>query len=83
VYNNNEKAEEIGDTLRLLSYSIHNVQTTDALKAILSLRQLDDVYCAALYLSAAITEYLTIAIKFYTKLSLGTHQFYIISLTLR
>lgn len=54
-----------------LSDAIHRVQVTKGFSDILNEGQLDDVNCAALNLSAVVTEYLTMAIEYFMENSLG------------
>jgi hypothetical protein len=55
--------------------AIHRVQVTRGFSDILNEAQLDDVNCAALNLSAVVTEYLTMAIEYFMENSLGEFTF--------
>jgi hypothetical protein len=44
---------------------------TEGFSDVLSEKQLDDVYCAALNLSGAVAVYLTMAIKYWTDKNIG------------
>ena len=56
----------VDESLSFLSEAIHRVHVTEGFSEVLNEKQLDDVYCAALNLSAAVTEYLTLAIQYFT-----------------
>ena len=53
----------INEALSFLSDSIREVEVTATFKDILKQKQLEDVNCAAINLSAAVTEYLTMTIE--------------------
>jgi hypothetical protein len=57
-------ATEVEDAIKTLSDTIEGAQATEGFSAVLDDRQLDTVYCAALRLSTAVTEYLTKAILY-------------------
>jgi selenophosphate synthase len=71
AYDSGTLAEQVNADLSFLSNAIHRVQTTSTFMDILDMDQLDEVYCAALNLSAAVTDYLTMAIKYFTAKSTG------------
>ena len=55
----------------MLSAAIHKVQVTAGFSDVLTPKQLDDVDCAALNLSASVTEYLAMAIKYFVNKSIS------------
>jgi hypothetical protein len=60
-------AKEVDETISFLSEAIHHIQVTDSFADVLDENQLEEVYCRALNLSAAVTEYIVIAIIFFTQ----------------
>jgi hypothetical protein len=56
----------VDESLSFLSEAIHRVHVTEGFSEVLNEKQLDDVYCAALNLSTAVTEYLILAIQYFT-----------------
>ena len=71
AYNAGQTAVEINGTLLFLSDAIHRVQVTKGFSDVLNDKQLDDVNCAALNLSAVVTEYLTMATEYFMENSIG------------
>jgi hypothetical protein len=65
-------AAEVEDAMKALSDTIRDAQVTDGFSEVLDEKQLDEVHCAALRLSAAITEYLAKAILFLESNKRGT-----------
>lgn len=59
-----ELASELDKAISELSMSLQRVQVTEGFKEVLSEAQLDEVYCAALCLSASVTVYLAKAIGY-------------------
>jgi hypothetical protein len=55
----------------LKQIAIHRIHVTERFSEILSDAQLDDVHCAALNLSTAVTEYLVMVIQYLTDKSIG------------
>jgi hypothetical protein len=60
--------------LVVLSAAIHKVQVTEGFRDVLTPKQLDDVDCAALNLSASVTEYLAMAIKYFLDKSVSMYN---------
>ena len=65
-------AAEVEDAIKTLSETIRDAQVTDGFSEVLDEKQLDEVHCAALKLSTAITEYLAKAILFLESNKRGT-----------
>jgi tripartite-type tricarboxylate transporter receptor subunit TctC len=61
---------EADNSIAFLSEAIRRVQVTDGFSNILSERQLNGVYIAALDLSAAVAEYLAMVITYFTDKSI-------------
>lgn len=59
--------------MAFLSDAIRPISVTEGFRNVLSPKQLDNVDCAALELSAAVTEYLALAIQYFTDKSIGVH----------
>ena len=62
LYDAGQLATEVEDAIKTLSDIIKRAQVTEGFSEGLDDKQLDEVYCAALRLSTAVTEYLTKAI---------------------
>jgi hypothetical protein len=74
AYNAGQKAEEVDSALEFLADAIHSIHVTEGFSEVLNEEQLDGVDCAALQLSAAVTEYLAMAIVYYTDKSIGRNR---------
>jgi hypothetical protein len=57
--------------LVFLADTIHSIHVTEGFSKVLNEEQLDSVDCAALHLSATVTEYLAMTIVYYTDKSIG------------
>lgn len=68
-----EKADEVDGAIVTLSDGLHRIRVIDGFREVLTGEQLDDVDCAALNLSAAVTSYLTMAIEYYTPTTMGMY----------
>ena len=62
-YEESEKEEEIIETIEMLSTDIHRIRLVKNFPQNVAEAQLENVNCAALRLSAAVMEYLAMAIK--------------------
>ena len=67
LYDAVQFAAELENTIASLSEVIQRVEVTEGFNEVLTESQLDGVYCSALVLSAAITEYLTKTIGYLEK----------------
>jgi hypothetical protein len=61
----------VEDALVFLSDAISHIKVTEGFRNVLEDRQLDEVDCAAINLSATVTEYLAMAIEYFTDKTLG------------
>ena len=68
------KAEDVENVVSTLSATIHRVQVTEGFSDVLDYKQLDDVYCAAIKLSTAVTEYLGMAIVYFENKNLSKYS---------
>jgi hypothetical protein len=64
VYNAVKLVEDVERAISELSAIMRRVEVTEGFKDILDESQLDAVYCAALALSACVTDYLTMSIMY-------------------
>jgi hypothetical protein len=71
AYDAGQKAAEVENAIVELSDAIHHISVTDGFRDVLTLDMLDNVDCAAIHLSAAVTEYLAMAIKYFRDKSLS------------
>jgi hypothetical protein len=62
-----ERADDIDETLRILSNSIRRIQLSKQLPEDRNLRELDAVQGCALLLASAVVDYLTIAIQYLSR----------------
>jgi len=53
--------------------AIRPIRVTEGFRDVLSPKQLDEVDCAAIALSAAVTDYLALAIQYFTDKTIGIH----------
>jgi hypothetical protein len=68
-----KKAEDIEKVISTLSETIQHAQITEGFSDVLDSEQLDVVYCAAIRLSTAVTEYLAKAIVYFEDKDLSKH----------
>jgi hypothetical protein len=61
----------VEEALTSLSSAISRIKVTEGFRDVLQQHQLDEVDCAAINLSAAVTEYLAIAIQYFADNSIG------------
>ena len=73
MYEENGKSKDILERLVFLSSTIRRVELVTEFPALIAPPQLDNVQCAALDLSTAIMEYVTLGISHF-KTSLGGEQ---------
>jgi len=64
-------ATEVEDAIKTLSDTIRHTKVTEGFKEVLDDKQLEEVYCRALRLSAAIAEYLAKVIPYLEGNKLG------------
>lgn len=72
LYDAGKLATEVEDAIKMLSDTIQSIQVTEGFSEVLDDKQLDEVYCAAMRLSTAVTEYLTKAILYLESNKRGT-----------
>ena len=64
MYDAVQRTVEVEEAASRLTETLDRVEVTEEFSEVLGNKQIDEVYCSALALSAAITEYLTIAIMY-------------------
>jgi len=65
------RTDDIKSTLSFLLDSLQRIRVTEGFSEVLKEKELEDIYCAALNLSAAVSDYLALAMKYLIDANFG------------